>query len=48
VVLDIAVTELVIVDGVYGGRKWFDDGRGEMVHNPPVAEDMVPVRTMRP
>jgi hypothetical protein len=27
-----------------GGSGWFDVGRGSRVHNPPVAEDLVPVR----
>jgi hypothetical protein len=34
--------------GIFGGSGWFDAGRGSKVHNPPVAEDMVPVRTTRP
>jgi hypothetical protein len=42
------LTELVIVDGMSGRRELFDAGRGERVHTPPVAEDMVHVRTMRP
>jgi hypothetical protein len=47
-VWNIALTDMVIVDGVSGGRGWFDAGRGERIHNPTVAEDMVPVRTTRP
>jgi hypothetical protein len=40
--------EPVMVHGIYGGSGWFNFGRGLRVHNPPVAEDLVPVRTMRP
>jgi hypothetical protein len=47
VVWNIALTNPVMVDGMFGGSGWFDVGRGERVHNPPVAEDMVPVRTTR-
>jgi hypothetical protein len=48
VVWNIALTEPVMVDGISGGSGWFDAGRGSRVHNPPVAEDLVPVRTKRP
>jgi hypothetical protein len=37
-----------MVDGMSGGSTWFDNGRGSRVHNPPVAEDLVPVKTTRP
>jgi hypothetical protein len=48
VVWNIALTEPVMVDGMSGGRGSFDAGRGERVHNPPVAEDLVPVIATRP
>jgi hypothetical protein len=47
-VWSIALTEPVMMDGMSGGSGWFDAGRGSRVHNPPVAEDLVPARTMRP
>jgi hypothetical protein len=47
VVSNIALTDPVMVDGMFGGRGWFDVGRGSRVHNPPVTEDLVPVRTTR-
>jgi hypothetical protein len=47
VVWNIALTDPVMVDGMFGGSGWFDVGRGSRVHNPPVAEDLVPVRTTR-
>jgi hypothetical protein len=46
-VWNIALTEPVMVDGMSGGSGWFNVGRGLRVHNPPVAEDLVPVRTTR-
>jgi hypothetical protein len=46
-VWNIALTDPVMVDGMFGGSGWFDVGRGSRVHNPPVAEDLVPVRTTR-
>jgi hypothetical protein len=48
VVWNIALTEPVMVHGISGESGWFDAGRGSRVHNPPVAEDLVPVRTTRP
>jgi hypothetical protein len=47
VVWNIALTDPVMVDGMSGGSGWLDVGRGSRVHNPPVAEDLVPVRTTR-
>jgi hypothetical protein len=47
VVWNIALTDPVMVAGMSGGSGWFDVGRGSRVHNPPVAEDLVPVRTTR-
>jgi hypothetical protein len=47
VVWNIALTEPVMVDGMRGGYGWFDDGTGSRVHNPHVAEDLVPARTTR-
>jgi hypothetical protein len=48
VVWNIALMEPVMVDGMSGGSGWFDAGRGSRVHNPPVADDLVSVRTTRP
>jgi hypothetical protein len=47
VVWNIVLTEPVVVDGMSGGSGWFDVGRGSRVHNPPVAEDLLLVRTTR-
>jgi hypothetical protein len=47
VVWNIALTDPVMVGGMSGGSGWFDVGVGSMVQNPPVAEDLVPVRTTR-
>jgi hypothetical protein len=47
-VSNIALTEPVMVDGISGGSGWSHAGRGSRVHNPPVAEDLVPARTTRP
>jgi hypothetical protein len=47
VVWNIAFTDPVMVDGMFGGSGWFDVGIGSRVHNPPVAEDLVPVKTTR-
>jgi hypothetical protein len=37
-----------MVDGMSGGSEWSDAERGSRVHTPPVAEDLVPVRTTGP
>jgi hypothetical protein len=37
-----------MVAGMLCGGGWFDACRGSRVHNPPGAEDLVPVRTMIP
>jgi hypothetical protein len=35
-------------DGVPWGNVWLDAGSGSRVHTPPVADDLVPVRTTMP
>jgi hypothetical protein len=47
VVWNISLTETVMVDSMSGWRGWLDVGRGSRFHNPPVVEDLVPVRMTR-
>jgi hypothetical protein len=47
VVWNIALTEPVMVYDMSSGSGWFNVGRWSRVHNPPVAEDLVPVKMTR-
>jgi hypothetical protein len=44
----VALTELVMVGGMSCGGGLVDAWRGSRVHNPPEAEDLVPVRMTMP
>jgi hypothetical protein len=44
----MALPEPVMEDGVSCGNGFLDAESGSRVHNPPVDDDMVPVRTMMP